>query len=127
MQIVFSTRAYAYLAAELCAVGKLRRGTIEVNHFPDGERYQRVIDDVSGADVVLVGGTVSDADTLELYDLACAIVKYGARKLTLVIPYFGYATMERAVKAGEVVTAKTRARLLSAVPPAPLLHRALLL
>jgi ribose-phosphate pyrophosphokinase len=43
-------------------------------------------------------------------------VKYGARSLALVIPYFGYSTMERAVKAGEVVTAKTRARLFSAIP-----------
>jgi ribose-phosphate pyrophosphokinase len=33
------------------------------------------------------------------------------------MPYFGYATMERAVRPGEVVTAKTRARLISAIPP----------
>jgi ribose-phosphate pyrophosphokinase len=52
--------------------------------------------------VVLIGGTPSDADTLELFDLACSIVKYGARSLALLIPYFGYSTMERAVKAGEV-------------------------
>ena len=32
------------------------------------------------------------------------------------MPYFGYSTMERAVKPGEVVTAKTRARLISAIP-----------
>ncbi|HWZ04974.1 MAG TPA: ribose-phosphate diphosphokinase, partial [Mucilaginibacter sp.] len=36
--------------------------------------------------------------------------------LTLVVPYFGYSTMERAVLPGEIVTAKTRARLLSAIP-----------
>jgi ribose-phosphate pyrophosphokinase len=33
-----------------------------------------------------------------------------------VIPYFGYQTMERAVRPGEVVVAKTRARLLSSIP-----------
>jgi ribose-phosphate pyrophosphokinase len=33
------------------------------------------------------------------------------------MPYFGYSTMERAVLPGEVVTAKTRARLISAIPP----------
>jgi ribose-phosphate pyrophosphokinase len=63
-----------------------------------------------------VGGTISDADTLELYDLACAAAKYDAKSVTMLIPYFGYATMERAVKPGEVVTAKTRARLLSTIP-----------
>jgi len=33
---------------------------------------------------------------------------YGAKKITLQVPYFGYSTMERAVKTGEVVKAKTR-------------------
>ena len=70
--------------------------------------------------VVLLAGTIGDEDTLCAYDLASAVVRYGAAKLTWLCPYFGYQTMERAVKPGEVVAAKTRARLLSAVPPAPL-------
>lgn len=89
---------------------------VERRLFPDGERYQRVLSEVHERSVILVGGTVSDADTLCLYDLACACVKYGARRLELCVPYFGYSTMERAAKPGEVVTAKTRARLLSAIP-----------
>ena len=114
--LVFSTRSYAYLREDLVQAGRLEPGSIEAATFPDGERYQRLVTPVSGRDVVLVGGTVSDADTLELFDLACSIVKEGAHNLALVIPYFGYSTMERAVKPGEVVTAKTRARLFSAVP-----------
>ena len=66
-------------------------------------------------DVVLVGGTIGDTATLELYDLACAVVKYGARSLDLLIPYFSYSTMERAAHLGEVVTAKTPR-------PPPLFH-----
>jgi ribose-phosphate pyrophosphokinase len=127
MPLVFSTRSYAYLAADLCRLGGFAAGEVEVKSFPDGERYQRVVTPVEDESVVLVGGTTSDADTLELYDLACAIVKFGARRLTMVIPYFGYSTMERATKPGEVVTAKTRARLLSAVPPAHTGNRVLLL
>jgi ribose-phosphate pyrophosphokinase len=115
-QLVFSTQRYAYLRDDIVRTGPFDVGSIEVSTFPDGERYQRVSTPVSGRDVVLVGGTVSDADTLELYDVACSVVKYGARSLALVIPYFGYSTMERAVKTGEVVTAKTRARLFSAIP-----------
>jgi ribose-phosphate pyrophosphokinase len=91
-------------------------GRVEVNEFPDGERYQRVDSPVAGKDVALVGGTVSDSDTLELYDLACGLVQCGARSLTLLIPFFGYSTMERAAHPGDVVTAKTRARLFSAIP-----------
>jgi ribose-phosphate pyrophosphokinase len=114
--LVLSIRSYAPLGDDLARAGSLERGAVEVATFPDGERYQRVLTPVAGREVVLVGGTSSDEDTLELFDLACSVVKYGARSLALVIPYFGYSTMERAVKPGEVVTAKTRAQLLSAVP-----------
>jgi ribose-phosphate pyrophosphokinase len=47
--------------------------------------------------------------------------------MTMVVPYFGYSTMERAVHPGEVVTAKTRARLLSIIPPASSGNRIFLL
>lgn len=124
--IVLSIHSYAYMHEPLCQAGGFDRGHVERKIFPDGERYQRIVDDLAGRDVVLLGGTISDSDTLELFDLACAAVKYGARTLTLVIPFFGYSTMERAVKPGEVVTAKTRARLLSAIPNASDGSRALL-
>ncbi len=114
--LVFSTEAYGALRAELCHRGSFEPGEVERQRFPDGERYQRLLTDVEGRDVAVVGGTISDADTLELYDLACGVVECGARSLTLVLPYFGYSTMERAAKSGEVVTAKTRARLLSSIP-----------
>jgi len=114
--LVFATQRYAYLARAVCQLTPFETGELEVATFPDGERYQRLVTEVEGRDVVLLGGTISDEDTLELYDLACGIATYGARHLTMVIPYFGHATMERAVRPREVVTAKTRARLFSSIP-----------
>lgn len=64
----------------------------------------------------MIGGTVSENDTMELYDLASGLVDEGVKKLTIIIPFYGYSTMERTVKSGEIVTAKTRARLLSTIP-----------
>ena len=125
--IIFSIDRYAYLAEAICREGGFPRGDVEARRFPDGERYLRIISEAQGHDVVLVGGTVSDEDTLELYDLAAGLVQVGARTITMAIPYFGYSTMERAVNAGEVVTAKTRARLLSTVPRAYHANRMLLL
>jgi ribose-phosphate pyrophosphokinase len=116
--VVFSTASYEYLRDEIAAVGGWGIGSVDRRVFPDGERYQRVVSDVADKDVLLVGGTIGDVDTLELYDLACALAKYGARRLTIVIPFYGYSTMERASRPGEVVTGKTRARLLSSIPPA---------
>lgn len=116
--VVFGTQAYLYLKETICAAGDFEHGDVECRLFPDGERYLRILSPVEGRNVVMVGGTISDSDTLELYDLSCELVMCGARSLTLVVPYFGYSTMERAVKPGEVVTAKARARLLSSIPTA---------
>ena len=115
-KIIFSIPDYRYLQEELLQLGDFEKGIIEVKLFPDGERYQRIMTPVNGKDVVLIGGTISDSDTLEIYDLAYALIKYGARSIRLVFPYFGYSTMERAVKIGEVVTAKSRAVMFSSLP-----------
>lgn len=124
--IVFSTESSSYLRTALCGFGSCEAGELETRTFPDGERYQRILTECVDRDVVVLGGTVTDADTLTLYDLACATVGQGARSLTLIIPFFGYQTMERRVKRGEVVVAKTRARLFSAIPPAGLGNRVVL-
>ncbi len=116
--LVFSTQAYDYLADAIATRGGWERGDQERQNFPDGEHYRRIASDPADRDIILVGGTVDDTATLELYDLACGLVNYGAYRLRLVIPYFGYSTLERASKAGEIVTAKTRARILSSIPMA---------
>lgn len=114
--LLFTTSAYTYFEPALLGIAPFEVGTVERKSFPDGERYLRLEADSWGRDVVLLGGTPSDLDWLEVYDLGCAISRAGARSLSIVMPYFGYATMERAVRRGEVVTAKTRARLISSIP-----------
>lgn len=115
-RLFFSIPSYAYLEPAFLAAGDFERGDIERKNFPDGERYLRILPDLYGRDVVLLGGTPTDADWLDVFDLGCGIARGGARSLSIVMPYFGYSTMERAVKPGEVVVAKSRARLLSAIP-----------
>jgi ribose-phosphate pyrophosphokinase len=126
-KIVFATAAYADLGQKLAHLLGAESGAVERKAFPDQERYLRILSPPSGHHVLLVGGTISDFDTLEIFDLGCGLVREGAQSLTLVVPYFAYSTMERASKPGEVVTAKTRARLLSAIPRARAGNRALLL
>ena len=116
-KLLFTTSSYEYMRPSFLAAGDFEVGQIERKIFPDGERYLRLVADSRGRDVVLLGGTPSDLDALEVYDLGYAISRGGAHSLAIVVPYFGYATMERAVRSGEVVTAVTRARLISAIPP----------
>ena len=115
-RLLFSIPSYAYLEPAFLAYGDFEQGKTERRYFPDGERYLRIESDLWGRDVVVLGGTPTDVDWLEVFDLASGIARGGARSLAIVIPYFGYQTMERAVRPGEVVVAKTRARLLSAIP-----------
>lgn len=115
-RLLFSIPSYEYLEPGFLAHGDFEQGKTERKYFPDGERYLRILSDLWGKDVVVLGGTPSDVDWLEVFDLASGIARGGARSLSIVMPYFGYATMERAVRTGEVVVAKTRARLLSSIP-----------
>jgi ribose-phosphate pyrophosphokinase len=111
---VFARRLAGHLGVPLADV--------ERQHFPDGEDYLRfaVADrfGLLGQDVIIVAATDSGPSLHEVYRLGCTAVLYGARSLVLVIPYYGYSTMERAVQPGEVVAAKTTARQLSAIPRA---------
>lgn len=115
-KLLFSTSDYKSLARKLLHLTNFEEGVVESSFFSDGEHYQRIVSEVEDREVVLLGGTVHESATLELFDLASALVSYGAESLSLVVPYFGYSTMERAVKPREIVTAKTRARLFSAIP-----------
>jgi ribose-phosphate pyrophosphokinase len=125
--VFYCTKSYGYMNETIAARG-FARGALERGNFPDGERSLKIDPaEVRGADVLLCGGTIGDSEIIELYSLAVACVKYGANRLCLMIPYYGYATMERAVKGGEVVMAKTMAMLLSAIPQAPMGNCVLLL
>src|SRR5258706_7429923 len=86
------------MAEALVRAGGFARGDVVRSNFPDGEHYLRVEANVIDKHVVAVGGTISDTATLELYDLACALVENGAETLTLIVAWYGYAAMGRASK-----------------------------
>ncbi|MVT06778.1 ribose-phosphate diphosphokinase [Chitinophaga tropicalis] len=117
-KIVFATQRYQYLKNRLLALTpEWEEGTLDITDFPDGEHYHRIESNVVNKEVIIVGGTIDDKETLELFDIAHGCIQQGAHSINIVIPYFGYSTMERAVKPGEIVKAKTRALLFSALPP----------
>lgn len=133
--LVFATSKYEYLKKAMLAAnppegytltdGRIARsqdkdGTAQLADvpFPDGERYHRIITDVEDRDVLLIGGTIDDVETMELIDLGYGLVDRGAMRLRILVPYFGYSTMERAVYEGELAKAKIRAHQLSSIPRA---------
>lgn len=129
--ILFTTEGYAHVEDQLSqnklVANKVDFGKLERKTFPDGERYTRILDDVNKRDVIIFGATHTDTALMEIIELGSACVKYGASSLKVIIPYFGYSTMERAVKSGEVVGAKIRARMLSTIPQASMGNKIYLL
>ena len=117
---VFNTPQYEALAKEVAEKLDCPRGSVEVKDFSDGEIYHRIGNPkhLKEQDVVLIGGTTSDTEIMNMYHLASGLVACDIKKLHLVIPYFGYSTMERAIKEGEVVKAKNIARMFSGLSQA---------
>lgn len=119
-KIIFATQRYQYLKNRLLALAPdWEEGILDIQDFPDGEHYHCIQSPVANKEVILLGGTIDDKETLELFDIAHGCIQQGAYAINIVIPYFGYSTMERAVKPGEIVKAKTRALLFSALPHSP--------
>jgi len=81
--------------------------------FPDNEMYIQIIDKIAGEHVVIVQTTYPDPNIVELFLLQNAVEEANAKKITVVIPYFGYARQDTKFKEGEPISAKAIANLVS--------------
>ncbi len=81
-----------------------------IKRFPDGEMYVRVGGRMEGDEVVIVQSTRTDSDLLELLLLEDAVREAGARRIMVVVPYFGYARQDRLFFPGEPVSARALCR-----------------
>lgn len=84
----------------------------ETKRFPDGEAYARLTTPVRGQDVIVVQSTTSDGALLELLLIQDACKRHGARSVTTVIPYLGYARQDRVFVEGEAVSAEVVSRII---------------
>ncbi|MEM0129325.1 MAG: ribose-phosphate diphosphokinase [Thermoplasmata archaeon] len=91
-------------------LGNAPFGVPFVKRFPDGEVYLRVGGQFQGEDVVVVQSTRTDEDIVELLLLEDAVREGGARRVFVVIPYFGYARQDRRFFPGEPVSSRAMAR-----------------
>ena len=94
------------LAKELASVMGCDYIQAATTTFPDGECYTRIDAEKLDDDVVIVQTTSPDSKLIELLLLQDAVRRLGAKSITLVIPYFGYARQDRVCKPGEPESAK---------------------
>jgi ribose-phosphate pyrophosphokinase len=101
------------LAARLAAETGRDLAGVSFGRFADGERRLQVEGIEPGADVVVVASTVSDGAHVELLQLQDAAREAGAREVTTVVPYMGYARQDEAFDPGQPVSARAVARAIS--------------
>lgn len=113
--LVFSGNANLELAKKICNYFKIPLGDATVDRFNDGEIRVRINQDVRGRDVFIVQPTCPPANEniMELLILIDALKRASARRLTAVIPYYGYARQDRKDMPRVPITAKLVANLIT--------------
>jgi ribose-phosphate pyrophosphokinase len=130
---IFSGTANEPLADEVCQFLGMQRGQAQVIRFADGEAYVQIQENVRGADVFVMqptcravgasGKTTSvDEHLMELLLMIDALKRASARRITAVMPYFGYARQDRKDKPRSPISSKLVADLLTTAGA----HRALI-
>ena len=104
--IVIGGSASMDLAKELASVMGCDYIQAATTTFPDGECYTRIDEEKLDDDVDIVQTTSPDSKIIELLLMQDAVRRLGAKSITLVIPYFGYARQDRVFKPGEPESAK---------------------
>ncbi len=111
---VTSGRASKALASKVAENLGLRLSEVAIHNFSDGEIWVKYEENVRGVDLFIVQSTYSPTDNLmELLILLDAAKRASAKRVTAVIPYFGYARQDRKDQPRVSITAKLIANLLS--------------
>lgn len=110
---IFSGNASPALATSVAAYLDVEMGKAEVGTFSDGEIQVELGENVRGMDCFLIQSTSAPANRhiMELLILVDALRRSSARRITAVIPYYGYARQDRKVNPRVPITAKLVADL----------------
>lgn len=113
---LFSANANPQLAEEIAEYLGLSVGNSRVTRFSDGEIALAIDESVRGADVFIVQPTCAPTNDhlMELLIMMDAMRRASARRITAVMPYYGYARQERKSRARDPISAKLVANLVTA-------------
>ena len=103
------------LAANIAAYLDMHLSDAEVKTFKDREVFVKVNENVRGKDVYVIQSTSAPANDhlMELLITIDALVRASARRVTAIIPYFGYARQDRKTDGRTPISAKLVANLIT--------------
>jgi ribose-phosphate pyrophosphokinase len=112
---IFCGTANRPLAEEICEFVGVPMGETRMQRFSDGEIYFQLLENVRGADVFVVQPTCFPVDQhlVELLIMIDALKRASAGRITVVIPYYGYARQDRKDRPRVAISSKLVADLLT--------------
>lgn len=114
--MVFSGRSCTELTKSICQVLDVSPGGVRINTFPDGEVFVKLEEDVRGKDCYIVVSTCEPVNDnlMELLIYIDTMRRASAGRITVVMPYMGYARQDRKDEGRVPITAKLVANLITA-------------
>jgi len=116
--MIFSGNANPELAQDIAGILGIRLGKVSVETFSDGEICVEVMENVRGRDVFIIQPTSSPCNDnlMELMVMIDAMRRASAKRVTAVVPYYGYSRQDRKPRSARVpITAKVVANMLASV------------
>ncbi len=111
---IFSGRSSRMLAERIAEEIGESLGDCEIKNFSDGEIWVKYLENIRGNDVFIIQSTFPPSDNLmELLIMIDAAKRASARRITAVIPYFGYARQDRKDQPRVPITSKLVANLIT--------------
>jgi ribose-phosphate pyrophosphokinase len=111
---IFSGRSSRILAERIAEEIGEPLGNCEIKNFSDGEIWVKYLENIRGNDVFIIQSTFPPSDNLmELLIMIDAAKRASARRITAVIPYFGYARQDRKDQPRVPITSKLVANLIT--------------
>ena len=113
---VFAGSAHPQLAREIAEFLGLPLGQARLRRFPDSEVSFQIDENIRGTDVFIVQPTCTPVDEhlMEMMVMVDAFRRSSAARITVVVPYYGYARQDRKDKPRVPISAKLVANLISA-------------
>jgi ribose-phosphate pyrophosphokinase len=115
--VIFTGNSNEALAKEIAEILKIDMGSIKVGRFNDGEVSIEVKDNVRSKDVYIIQSTSPpvNENLMELLLMVSTMRRASAKKINVVIPYYGYARQDRKTAPRVPISAADVARLLETV------------
>ncbi len=116
--MIFSGNSNPELSASIANHLDIELGKITVDRFSDGEIMVELLENVRGREVFIIQSTNNPANDhlMEMIIMADAFRRASAKRITAVVPYFGYARQDRRVRSARVpITAKVVADMMAKV------------